>query len=143
MLLFITIIYLEQHYYYDKIIIIIIIVIIFTVHHQKVKSTCVVKTRRIELTTHYRKKTFWNSQATFYSSILLESTSLMHFRRHNKRDHSFRQQIGHLPQPKSIPQNLGWFPLFFYRSQKNRLNYRYRHNASLYSSFLALHSTSL
>ena len=54
---------------HDKIIIIIIIiiVIIFTVHRQKVGSTCAVKTRRMELTAHYRKKTFWNSQATFCS----------------------------------------------------------------------------
>ena len=54
---------------HDKIIIIIIIiiVIIFTVHRQKVESTCAVKTRRMELTAHYRKKTFWNSQATFCS----------------------------------------------------------------------------
>ena len=54
---------------HDKIIIIIIIiiVIIFTVHRQKVESTCAVKTRRMELTAHYRKKTFWNSLATFCS----------------------------------------------------------------------------
>ena len=57
-------------------------------------------------------------------------------------DHSFRQQIGHLPRPKFIPHNLSWFLLFCYRSPKNRLNYPYRHNFSLYSSFLVCHSPS-
>ena len=47
-------------------------------------------------------------------------------------DHSFRQQIGHLPRPKFIPHNLSWFLLFCYRSPKNRLNYPYRHNVSLF-----------
>ena len=57
-------------------------------------------------------------------------------------DHSSRQQIGHLPRPKFIPQNLGRFLLFCYRSPKNLLNYRHRLNFSLYSSFLVLHSHS-
>ena len=57
-------------------------------------------------------------------------------------DHSFRQQIGHLPPPKFIPHNLSWFLLFCYRSPKNRLNYPYRLNFSLYSSFLVCHSPS-
>ena len=57
-------------------------------------------------------------------------------------NHSFRQQIGHLPRPKFIPHNLGRFLLFCYRSSKNRLNYPYRHNFSLYSSFLVCHSPS-
>ena len=57
-------------------------------------------------------------------------------------DHSFRQQIGHLPRPKFIPHNLSWFLLFCYRSPKNRLNYPYRHNFSLCSSFLVCHSPS-
>ena len=57
-------------------------------------------------------------------------------------NHSFRQQIGHLPRPKFIPHNLSWFLLFCYRSSKNRLNYPYRHNISVYSSFLVCHSPS-
>ena len=57
-------------------------------------------------------------------------------------NHSFRQQIGHLPRPEFIPHNLSWFLLFCYRSSKNRLNYPYRHNISVYSSFLVCHSPS-
>ena len=57
-------------------------------------------------------------------------------------DHSSRQEIGHLPRPKFIPHNLGRFLLFCYRSPKNRLDYRYRLNFSLYSSFLVVHSHS-
>ena len=57
-------------------------------------------------------------------------------------NHSFRQQIGHVPRPEFIPHNLSWFLLFCYRSSKNRLNYPYRHNISVYSSFLVCHSPS-
>ena len=57
-------------------------------------------------------------------------------------NHSFRQQIGHLPRPEFIPHNLSWFLLFCYRSSKNRLNYPYRHNISGFSSFLVCHSPS-
>ena len=57
-------------------------------------------------------------------------------------NHSFRQPIGYLPRPKYIPHKLSWFLLFCCRSPKNRLKYRYRHNFSLYSLFLVLHSPS-
>ena len=55
-------------------------------------------------------------------------------------NHSPRQHISHLPRPKFSPHNLGCFLLFFCRSPKNRLKYRYRHNFFLYSPFLVLHS---
>ena len=57
-------------------------------------------------------------------------------------NHSFRQPIGYLPRPKFIPHKLSYFLLFCCRSPKNRLKYRYRHNFSLYSPFLVLHSQS-